>query len=227
MPAFDAISIDNTGTYLNGYMLADAITNETGLVEMSYRCFIYYRSTGGSYTVSSRSLDGGLCDTAYDGEMVTADYLMGINYPASLQVRSDLQSNDNRPERRVQFKKLLPKVKNLQIAKNVITYTDPTNPLSIFGRWDLGYGVTDYPKQIPDGALDAKVGDTATVRSFMGLSGVLDTESPVTGFWMLFGTPHVKGKPFIWSESLWSWQPLRDVPDSLDGVFTLMPLYLR
>jgi hypothetical protein len=224
---FDAISIDNTGTYLNGYMLADANTGESGLVEMSYRCFVYYRSTGGAYTVSSKSLDGGLCDTDYDAEMVTPDYLMGINYPASIQVRNDLQSNDNRPERRVQFNKLLPKVKNLQIAKNVITYTDPTNPLSIFGRWDLGYGVTDYPKQIPDGALDSKVGDTAMVRSFMGLSGVLDTESPATGFWMLYGTPWIKGKPFIWSESLWYWQQLRDVPDRLDGKFTLMPLYLR
>ncbi len=224
---FNNISIDDTGTYLNGYMLADANTGETGLVEMSYRCFVYYRSTGGPYTVSSLSMDGGTCSTEYDGEMVTPDYLMGINYPASLQVRSDLKSTDNRPERRVQFKKLLPKVKNLQIAGNVITYTDPTNPLSIFGRWDLGYGVTDYPKQIPDGALDSKVGDTAMVRSFMGLSGILDMDSPATGFWMLFGTPWVKGKPFIWSKSLWSWQPLRDVPDRLDGKFTLMPLYLR
>jgi len=224
---FDAISLDNSGTYLNGYMLADATTGETGLVEMSYRCFIYYRSSGGPYTITSRSLDGGLCDTGYDSEMVTTDYLMGINYPASLQVRSDLQSNDNRPERRVQFKKLLPKVKNLQIARNVITYTDPNNPLSIFGRWDLGYGVTDYPKQIPDGSLDAKVGSTGMVRTFMGLSGILDIESPASGFWMLYGTPQVQGKPFIWSESLWNWQPLRDVPDSLDGTFTLMPLYLR
>jgi len=87
--------------------------------------------------------------------------------------------------------------------------------------------VTDYPKQIPDGAVDSKVGDTAMVRSFMGLSGILDTESPASGFWMLYGTPQVKGKPFIWSESLWNWQLLRDVPDSLDGIFTLMPLYLR
>lgn len=224
---FDAISLDNTGTFLNGYMLVDANTNETGLVEMSYRCFVYYRSTGGPYTVSTLSTDGGECSTGYDSEMVTPDYLMGINYPASLQVRSDLQSDDNRPARRVQFKKLLPKVKNIQIAKNVITYTDPTNPLSIFGRWDLGYGETDYPKQIPDGAIDAKVGSTAMVRSFMDLSGILDTESSNTGFWMLYGTPHVRGKPFIWSESLWSWQPLRDVPDRVDGVFTLMPLYLR
>jgi hypothetical protein len=44
---------------------------------------------------------------------------------------------------------------------------------------------------------------------------------------MLYGTSHVRGKPFIWSESLWSWQKLRDVPDRVDGVFTLMPLYLR
>ena len=44
---------------------------------------------------------------------------------------------------------------------------------------------------------------------------------------MLYGTPHVNGKPFIWSESLWDWQELRDVADRLEGVFTLMPLYLR
>jgi hypothetical protein len=224
---FDAISLDNTGTYLNGYMLADAKTNETGLVEMSYRCFVYYRSDGGPYEVTSLSLDGGECSTHYDTEMVTPAYLMGINYPASLQVREDLQSTDNRPERRVQFRKLLPRVKNLQMARNVITYTDPTNPLSIFGRWDLGYGVTDYPKQIPDGSIDAKVGSTSLVRSFMERSGVLDTASPATGFWMLYGSPYVNGKPFIWSESAWNWQPLRDVPDRVDGRFTLMPLYLR
>jgi hypothetical protein len=149
---FAYISLDNTGTYQNGYMLADANTGETGLVEMSHRCFIFYRSTGGPYTVTSLSLDGGACSTEYDGEMVTPEYLMGINYPASLQVRQDLQSTDNRPARRVQFAKLLPHVNNVQRAKQVITYTDPNNPLSIFGRWDPGYGETDYPKQIPDGA---------------------------------------------------------------------------
>lgn len=224
---FAYISLDNTGTYQNGYMLADANTGETGLVEMSHRCFIFYRSTGGPYTVTSLSLDGGACSTEYDGEMVTPEYLMGVNYPASLQVRQDLQSTDNRPARRVQFAKLLPHVNNVQRAKQVITYTDPNNPLSIFGRWDPGYGETDYPKQIPDGALDAKVGSTEMVRAFMDLSGELDLSSQNTGFWMLFGTPRIHGKPFIWSESMWSWQPLRDVPDRLDGKFTLMPLYLK
>ncbi len=231
---FNAISLDNSGTYLNGYMLVDAKPNaaglvETGLVEMSYRCFIYYYSHGGTYQISTQSLDGGNCSTEYDPEMVTTDYLMGINYPASLQVRDDLKSTDNRPARREQFNKLLPRVNNVQNAKYVITYTDPNNPLSIFGRWDLGYGDTDpqYAKQIPDGSLDAKVASTGMVRSFMQLSGNLDTSSSATGFWMLYGTPQIKGKPFIWSESLWSWQTLRDVPDRLDGYFTLLSLYLR
>ncbi len=152
---------------------------------------------------------------------------MGINYPASYQVAGDLGSTDNRPARRRQFKQLLPGVNDVEAAKTVITYTDPANPLSIFGRWDLGYGETSYPKQIPDGAVDSKVGSTSMVRSFMGLNGVLDTSSSNTGFWMLYGTPIVNGAPFIWSQSSWKWQTLRDVPDRLDGKFTLMRLYLR
>ncbi len=224
---FRYISLDNTGTYLNGYMLVDAKTNETGLVEMSYRCFVYYRSNGGPYSVTSKSLDGAPCATDYDAEMITPDYLMGINFPASLQVRDDLQSTDNRPARREQFKQLLPGVTNTDDAKAVITHTDPANPLSIFGRWDLGYGQTNYPKQIVDGSIDAKVADTAMVRSFMGLDGAFDLTSPASGFWMKFGTPYVDGSPFIWSLSSWKWQKLRDVPDRLDGAFTLMPLYLR
>ncbi len=224
---FDAISLDNSGTYLNGYMLVDANTRETGLVEMSYRCFVFYRSTGGDYTVTSESLDGEACSTDYDAEMVTPDYLMGINYPASLQVRTDLQSTDNRPARREQFLALLPGVTDVETAKAVITYTDPANPLSIFGRWDLGYGETPYPKQIPDGSIDSKVGTASMVRAFMELSGILDTSASNTGFWMLYGSPKVNNTPFIWSESLWSGQKLRDVPDRIDGSFTLMPLYLR
>jgi len=224
---FNYISLDNTGTYLNGYMLVDAKTNETGLVEMSYRCFVYYRSTGGAYTVTSKSLDGNACSTDYDAEMVTPDYLMGINFPASLQVRDDLQSNDNRPARRRQFKELLPGVTDVATAKTVITYTDPANPLSIFGRWDLGYGETSYPKQVPDGSIDSKVATATMARSFMSLNGTLDRTSSNTGFWMLYGTAKVDGKPFIWSQSSWKWQTLRDVPDRLDGSFTLMQLYLR
>ena len=224
---FNYISLDNTGTYLNGYMLVDAKNNETGLVEMSYRCFVYYRSSGGPYSVTTKALDNGICSAAYDPEMVNADYLMGINYPASYQVVKDLGSTDNRPARRVQFKQLLPGVVDIEGAKKVITYTDPTNPLSLFGRWDLGYGETSFPKTIPDGSIDSKVANASMARTFMGLTGTLDSSSSASGIWMLYGTAHVNGQPFIWSQSLWKSQKLRDVPDRIDGTFTRMPLYLR
>jgi hypothetical protein len=221
------ISLDNSGTYLNGYMLVDAKNNETGLVEMSHRCFVYYRSTGGAYSVTSKSLDGQPCSTDYDAEMVTADHMMGINYPASIQVRTDLQSTDNRPARRRQFTQLLPGVVDVPTAKAVISYTDPVNPLSINGRWDLGYGETAYPKIIPDGTIDAKVASTAMTRSFMKLTGTLDLRAKSDGFWMRYGTASVNDSPFVWSQSAWKWQKRRDVPDRVEGKFTLMQLHLK
>ncbi|MDO9308472.1 MAG: hypothetical protein Q7V04_05360 [Deltaproteobacteria bacterium] len=226
---FTAISLDNTGTYLNGYMLADAFTRETGLVEMSYNCFVFYKQAPGKdYTVTTSPASGPTpWAVEYDSEMVTRDYLMGINFPASRQVRTDLESTDNRPARRAQLREGLPGVMDVESAKQLITHTDPANPLSLFGRWDLGYGETDYPKQIPDGSIDSKVVSTSMVRAFKDLSGILDTSASSTGFWMLYGTAHVNGEPFIWSRSSWSWQTLRDVPDRVDGVFTLMPLNLR
>lgn len=224
---FRYISIDNTGTYSNGYMLIDAKNNETGLVEMSYRCFIFYRSTGGEYGVTSLSMDSQPCSTDYDREIVTPQYIMGINYPASYQVANDLGSTDNRPARKRQFKQFLPNVKTVEDAKALITYTDPKNPLSIFGRWDLGYGETSYPKMIPDGSIDAKAASTTMALEFMKLKGKLNLSSDKKGFWMLFGTPYVNGEPFIWSKSSWKWVKLRDVPDRLDGQFTWFNLYLE
>jgi hypothetical protein len=56
---------------------------------------------------------------------------------------------------------------------------------------------------------------------------VLDTSSPVKTFWMKFGTPYVDGRPFIWSASQWKGQTLRDVPDVVDGSWTLLNAYLR
>jgi hypothetical protein len=73
-------------------------------------------ANGGPYEVSSKSMDNGACSTDYDPEIVTADYLMGINYPASMQVAKDLQSTDNRPARRRQFKQLLAGVTDVSSA---------------------------------------------------------------------------------------------------------------
>ncbi|MEI7703669.1 MAG: hypothetical protein WCK73_03625 [Deltaproteobacteria bacterium] len=224
---FRYISIDSSGTYQNGYMVVDAKTRETGLVEMSYRCFIFYRSSGGAYAVTAKPVGGASCSTDYDHELVSPVQLLGINFPASLQVRADLQSTDNRPARRVQFLRLLPSVADVEGAKTVITYTDPANPLSIYGRWDLGYGETAYPKMVPDGSLDAKVATASMAREALTLTGTLDPASTQKGMWMRFGTARVNGAPFTWSRSSWSWQKLRDVPDTLDGSFQLLGLHLR
>ena len=65
------------------------------------------------------------------------------------------------------------------------------------------------------------------VRETYNLKGVLDYSSPVKAFWMKFGTPYIDGKPFIWSESQWKDQKLRDVPDVVDGQWELLNAYIR
>jgi hypothetical protein len=37
----------------------------------------------------------------------------------------------------------------------------------------------------------------------------------------------VKGKPFIWSQSQWKRQKLRNVPDRVAGDWTFLNLYMR
>jgi hypothetical protein len=210
---------------MNGYMVVDARTKEIGLVEMSYKNFVFYKSDGkGGVTVTTRP-EG--VNEAYDKELVQPDYLLGINYPASQQIIEDLKSQDNRPARKRQFLAMIRSVKDIESAKALITYTDPQNPLSIFGRWDLGYGETPAPKTIPDGAVDAKVISVSMIKDAFNLKGVLDTSSPVKAFWMKFGTPTINGKPFIWSESQWKGQKLRDVPNVVDGPWTLLSAYIR
>ena len=100
--------------------------------------------------------------------------------------------------------------------------TAPDNPLSIYGRWDLGYGVTTTPHTVPDGSIDAKAVSASTVREATAVKGKLAPSTGTTAFWMKFGTPVVNGKPFIWSESQWSDTKLRDVPDEVAGDWTLL-----
>ncbi len=222
---FYYVSLEASGTYMNGYMVVDAKTKEAALVEMSYKYFTFFRPDGnGGYNVSTKPQGG---STAYDHEMMQGDYIMGINYPASIQIREDLKAVDTRPARKRQFLELLPGVSDIEDAKAVITYTDPANPLSIYGRWDLGYGETDYPKTVPDGSIDAKVASTQMAEAAMHLSGELDLDSPLPSFWMKFGTPIINGKPFIWSESQWRDQNIRDVPNRLDGEYQLLNLGIK
>lgn len=222
---FNDISLEASGTYMNGYMVVDSNRDEIGLVEMSYKSFVFYRPDGQGGVAVSTKPEG--LSTAYDPELVQPDYILGINYPASLLIREELQSQDNRPARRRQFMAQIGGVADVESAKALITYTDPQNPLSIYGRWDLGYGETPQPKTIPDGAVDAKAVSASMVRKTYDLEGVLDYGSPVKTFWMKFGTPYIDGKPFIWSESQWRDQKLRDAPDVVDGQWELLHAYIR
>lgn len=222
---YQYLSLEASGTYMNGYMIVDAKTKEFGLVEMSYKSFVYFKTnSSGGIDVQTKP------ETAskeYDTDMVTKDDLLGINYPASYQIRDDLQAIDTRPARKRQFLAQIGGVDSIESAKALITYIDPANPLSIYGRWDLGYGETPLPKTVPDGAVDAKVATASMAAAAMDIQGVLDLTSARNSIWMKFGTAKVDGKPFIWSESQWSGQKLRDVPDALDGDFELLKMNMK
>lgn len=222
---FRLISLQASGTYMNGYMVTDVKTGEIGYVEMSYDAFVFYRPNGND-AVEVTTRPAGL-STEYDTQLVTPTYVLGINFPASQVVRSELESVDNRPARRPQFMARIGGVHDVQSAKALITYTDPANPLSIYGRWDLGYGITPAPKTVPDGSCDAKVVTASQVRRSFKLTGVLDKDAGTTAFWMKYGTPEVNGEPFIWSRSQWAGQKLRFVPDRVAGGWQLLHLHIR
>jgi hypothetical protein len=222
---YQYLSLEASGTYMNGYMVVDTKTKEIGLVEMSYQSFVYFKPDGkNGYQVITKP--EGLSEE-YDPELLQPEYILGINFPVSQLIRDELKATENRPARRRQFLAQIASVNDTESAKALITYTAPDEPLSIYGRWDLGYGDTPYPQTIPDGAVDAKAASASMTSYVSGLAGILDLESPNRCFWMKFGTPVINGKPFIWSESQWKEQKLRDVPDSVDGEYNLLHSYIR
>ncbi|MBI4675627.1 MAG: hypothetical protein HY741_28620 [Chloroflexi bacterium] len=218
-------SLEPSGTYMNGYMIVDAKTNEYGLVEMSYKNFVYFKSDGkGGYIITTKP-DG--LDKSYDKELLQPDFILGVNYPVSVQIQNDLKAVDTRPARKRQFLAHINLVTDIETAKQLVTYTDSMNPLSVFGRWDLGYGETTTPKTVPDGSDDAKATSVSAIKDVFNLKGVLDTASPYKAFWMKFGAAYINQKPFIWSESQWKGTKLRYVPDRLDGQYVLLNTYMR
>ncbi len=147
--------------------------------------------------------------------------------PASYAIRKDLGSVDNRPMRRNQFRAGIRKVVNIESAKDLITYTAKNESLSIFGRWDLGYGTTKQPKCLPDGSIDAKAVSESMISYTKDLEGKIDLDNPGQIFWMKSGTAIIKGKPFIWNESNWKEQNRRGIQNTLDGNWTLLDSYIR
>ena len=222
---FEYISLDQSGSYMNGYMLVDAKRDQLGYVEMSWNTTVFYRPDA-KRGVQVTTKPAGV-STAYDKKMITPEYILGFNYPASHFLRRQLQAINNRPARQEQLLAGIDGVKDIESAKSLITYTAPDNPLSIYGRWDLGYGITTTPKTVPDGSVDAKAVSASMAQESFQLQGVLDPGGTQPAFWMKFGTATVDGKPFIWSQSQWKNQVLRDVPDVVDGPWTLLDTNIR
>ena len=205
----------STGVLCSVVHGANLNTREIGLVEMSYKNFVYYKSDGsGGY--ATRTKPEGL-SADYDTQLIQPDVIIGVNFPASLLIRDELKSIENRPMRRQQFLELMGTVTDTAAARSLITYTAPDEPLSIYGRWDLGLGTTPTPKTIPEGSIDAKVVSSTEARAALSLMGELGGEKEQPLFWMKYGTPVFKGKPFIWSQSRWPTQKLRQVPDVVTG----------
>ena len=228
---YEYISIDNTGTYLNGYMLIDVFRNQIGVVEMSYKRFVLFVSDGKKMEITDST---GYIPTHkdYDSHLITPTHIFGINMAVSKSVSYDLETIDTRPMRRVQLWQRIGLVKDIESAKELITYNQDKEPLSIYGRWDKGLGTTEFTKSRPDGSIDAKVVTSSIIKNFLTTAQFIpDKNSKKTSFWMKFGTPLLEGKPFIWSESLYnkfkSSQEIDYVPDALDGKWNLIPTFMK
>lgn len=228
---YDIISIDNTGSYLNGYHLVDANTGEIGLVEMSYNRFVLFKSDSKKLTLKDST---GYVPTRldYDHHLISPTHIFGCNQPIYWWVSYELESMNLRPMRRNQLWERIDTVQDIETAKDLITYTAPREPLSIYGRWDLGYGTTEMPRVRPDGSVDAKAFSRELINEVLAnLSKKPSINGDKTSFWMKFGTPHVRQEPFIWSKSKFDYmkdpENVDDVPDALDGRWNRVKMFME
>ena len=227
---YDIISIDNTGSYLNGYHLVDANTGEIGLVEMSYNRFVLFKSDSKKLTMKdSTGYEPTRLD--YDHHLISPTHIFGCNQPVYWWVSYELESMNLRPMRRNQLWERIDTVKDIETAKDLITYTEDREPLSIYGRWDLGYGTTEMPRCRPDGSVDAKAFSRELIKEVLAnLTRKPDINGEKTSFWMKYGTPHIRQTPFVWSESKFAdmKQPeeVDCVPDALDGNWNRVKLFM-
>lgn len=227
---YEYLAMDNTATYLNGYMVVDAYKKQIGLVEMSYDRFVLFTSDGKKLNVKDST--GHIVDmhSDFDAHLISPTHIFGVNQPIDWQVNYELASMNERPMRRNQLYNRLWTVTDMESAKDLITYTEDREPLSIYGRWDVGYGTTEFIHIRPDGSADAKAFSTNGIKQVLeSLSYKPSLTGEKTSFWMKFGTPYIEGKPFIWSESLFKqFKPdasVDNVPDAVDGAWNLVKLF--
>lgn len=137
-----------------------------------------------------------------------------------------------RPMRRNQLWARIDTVKDIDTAKDLITYTEDREPLSVYGRWDLGYGTTEMPRVRPDGSVDAKAFSAELIREVLStLSRKPSIDGTKTSFWMKYGTAHVRQLPFIWSQSQFASMKMPEeqdfVPDALDGRWNRVKMFME
>lgn len=228
---YEYIKLDNTGTYLNGYHLVDANTGEIGIVEMSYKRTVLFVCNGKEIKQTD-STDYVPTALDYDHHLITPTHIFGVNQPINWWVGYELESMNLRPMRRNQLWARLDTVQDMESAKDLITYTEDREPLSIYGRWDLGYGTTEMHRTRPDGSIDAKAFSSNMIKDVLAnLSRKPSINGQKTSFWMKFGTPYVRQLPFIWSQSQFAdfKQPEEadGVPDALDGRWNRVKMFME
>lgn len=228
---YDYVSLDNTGTYLNAYMLVDAYRGEFGLIDMSYARFALFKSDGKNLTVKdSTGYEPNFLD--YDSHMISPSHVLGCNIPIYKRIWRELQTIDGAPKRRYQLYRHIGSVRTMDDAKHLITYNGDLEPISIAGRWDKNYGTSEFLRYQPHGSIDAKVFGTEEIKQVLAsLSMKPSKDGAKTSFWMRFGSVKLDGTPFIWSDSIWAKfkQPeeVDFIPDAIDGAWNRVKLFME
>ena len=228
---YDYVALDNTGTYLNAYMLVDAYRGEFGLIDMSYARFALFKGDGKNLTVKdSTGYVPNFLD--YDSHMISPSYVLGCNIPIYKRIWRELQTIDGAPKRRYQLYRHIGGVKTMDDAKNLITYNGDLEPISIAGRWDKNYGTSEFLRYQPHGSIDAKTFSTEEIKIVLAsLSMKPCKDGKKTSFWMRFGSVKLDGTPFIWSQSIWAKfkQPEETdfIPDAIDGTWNRVKMFME
>ena len=228
---YDYVTIDNTGTYLNAYMLVDAYKREFGMIDMSYARFALFKANGETLTVTdSTGYVPNFLD--YDHHMISPTHVLGCNNPTYKRIWRELQTIDGAPKRRYQLYRNLPNVHDMESAKALVTFNSSLEPISIAGRWDKNYGTSEFLRYQPHGSIDAKAFSASEIRKVLSsLSMKPSKDGKKTSFWMKFGSAYLDGTPFIWSQSKWAKfkQPeeVDCIPDAIDGDWNLVKMFME
>ena len=219
---YDYVKLDNTGTYLNAYMLVDAYKGEFGMIDMSYGKELKVEDSTGYVP---NFLD-------WDHHMVTVDHVLGCNNPSYKRIWRELETIDGAPKRRYQLWRNIPNVRTMDDAKNLVTYNESLEPISIAGRWDKNYGTSEFIRYQPHGSIDAKAFGTNEIKEVLAnLSMKPSINGTKTSFWMKFGSPYIDGTPFIWSDSIWARfkepEEVDCIPDAIDGQWNRVKMFME